>query len=305
MNRWLARTRALLAVAAAVLVAAPVMGAARPAAAVARPHRPATAAPGSDAGMRPGQAPDVVLVGIPGLRWTDVSPRATPNLWRLAASGSVGTLAVRTVLPRTCPVDGWLTLNAGARAMARHTVRGQCPPITAPSSLPAIAAYNRRFHYNADWGALASAAGRGGCTTALGPGAALALARLPSQQDRPNIAPRYLPGAGSVSRSGLARCPLTVADLGTVPAGSRRAAAVRADDAALGSIVAGMPRGGILMVAGTADGTAPHLRLLVVSGSGYRAGLLATASTRQPGLVQLTDLTAAILTWRHQPLPPG
>ncbi|HKB31681.1 MAG TPA: hypothetical protein VKD26_12710, partial [Streptosporangiaceae bacterium] len=41
----------------------------------------------------------------------------------------------------------------------------------------------------------------------------------------------------------------------------------------------------------------------VVSGPGYRSGLLATASTRQPGLVQLTDLTSAILAWRHQPAP--
>jgi hypothetical protein len=45
----------------------------------------------------------VVLVGIPGLRWTDVSAAATPALWQLAEEGSVGTLVVHTIQSRTCP----------------------------------------------------------------------------------------------------------------------------------------------------------------------------------------------------------
>lgn len=247
----------------------------------------------------------MVFVGIPGLRWTDVSPRDTPNLWRLAAGGSAGTLVVRTVLPRACPVDGWLTLNAGARAIVRHTEKGVCPavPSATPAGLAGIARYNRQFHYNAHWGLLASAAGHGGCVTALGPGAALAVARLPGQQSQQDIASHYLPDAARVSRSVMARCGLTVADLGTLPSAAGRAAAVRADDTILGRIAAARQPGGILVVAAPADVTSPHLRVLVVSGAGYPAGLLATASTREPGLVQLTDLTAAILTWRHQPRP--
>ncbi len=237
-----------------------------------------------------------MLVGIPGLRWTDVSPRATPNLWRLAGQGSPGTLVTRAVLPHTCPVDDWLTLNAGARAMSPHANKGACPPIPTPAALSAIASYNQRFHYNARWGLLAAAAGPGGCVTAAGPGAALALAT--SQ----GVAPPQVPVA-RLSRSVAAGCPLTVADLGALRAGAGRAAGVRGDDAELGRIAAAMPAGGLLVVAGLADGTAPHLQVVVVSGPGYHSGLLATASTRQPGLVQLTDLTAAILTWRHQPLP--
>src|SRR6266516_2458930 len=136
--------------------------------------------------------------------------------------------------------------------------------------------------------------------TAIGPGAALALARPADQR---SIAPRYVPDAVGVSRSELARCPLTVVDLGAVPAARGRAAAVRADDRRLGQIAAAIPRGGLLVVAAPADAATPHLRVVVVSGPGYLAGLLRTASTRQPGLVQLTDLTAAVLTWRHQRLP--
>src|SRR6266702_2110499 len=229
----------------------------------------------------------VVLVGIAGLRWADVSPRATPNLWRLAGGGSPGTLVDRAVLPHTCAADDWLTLNAGARAMVRHANKGQCPPVPAPSALPALAA------------------GPGGCVTAAGPGAALALAGAKG------AAPAQVP-VSRVSRSVSGGCPLTVVDLGTVTAVGARATALSSADAELGRIAAAMPSGGLLAVAGLADGGTPHLQVAVVSGPGYLpgrpgglrgGGLLAAASTRQPGLVQLTDLTAAILAWRHQSAP--
>jgi hypothetical protein len=41
----------------------------------------------------------------------------------------------------------------------------------------------------------------------------------------------------------------------------------------------------------------------VVSGPGYRAGLLTSASTRQPGIVAITDLTPSIFDWRSTPIP--
>ena len=63
----------------------------------------------------------VIVVGLSGLRWSDVSPSATPALWRLARQGSVGDLVDYAVKPLTCPADGWLTLNAGARAQSDHT----------------------------------------------------------------------------------------------------------------------------------------------------------------------------------------
>jgi hypothetical protein len=268
----------------------------------------------------------VILVGIPGLRWTDVSPTVTPALWRLAEQGSVGTLVVHTILSRSCPADGWLTLNAGARATVPHEGSGPCPqprvtmtrqaasgsarapgaPVTADvPSMPALVRYNTQFHYSPDWGLLSSAAGKGRCATAIGPGAALALAgpggRVAS----------YLPSAAAASRSSFARCPLTVVSLGAIPAPSGsgaaavRAAAVRADDQALGRIIASLPAGAITAVFAPGDDTAPHLRPIVVEGPGYAAGLLDTASTREPGLSQLTDLTPSVLRWRGQPVPAG
>ena len=97
----------LLAVLAAVFAGAVLAGAvlagAGPASAQATPAR------------------HVVVVGISGLRWSDVSPSATPTLWRLAGQGSVGSLVDYATKPLTCPADGWLTLNAGARAQSDHT----------------------------------------------------------------------------------------------------------------------------------------------------------------------------------------
>ena len=62
----------------------------------------------------------MVVVGLSGLRWSDVSATGTPTLWRLAGQGSVGNLVDYAVLPLTCPADGWLTLNAGTRAQSDH-----------------------------------------------------------------------------------------------------------------------------------------------------------------------------------------
>jgi len=262
------------------------------------------AVPASPAAAQAAPARHVVIVGLSGLRWSDVSPSATPALWRLAGQGSVGSLVDYAVLPLTCPADGWLTLNAGARAQARHTdagcgtfpaVRPQGAGAAVPA-LPALIRYNQRFHNDPDWGLLGRAAG---CATAVGPGAALALAS-PS-----GSVADYLPSAGDLSAAVLSRCPLTVVDLGN-PGYSERASALAAADTELQRLVAELPSGTTLLI--TAPGattTPPHLQVTVVDGPGYRAGLLESSSTRQPGLVVLTDLTPTVLGWLGQPVPSG
>ena len=290
---------------------------------LAAPAGAAAAAGGPD---EPGP---VIIVGLPGLRWTDLSATATPALWRLAGQGSAGSLVVSAVHTRACPADGWLTLNSGARAAgdpafspgtgsARGGSAAPCPampkvvpataavPVTssaagAPALIPAmrrIVSANQPLHYDPYWGLLARAAGPGGCATAAGPGAALALAGPGGQVGS------YLPSAAAVTRQVLARCPLTVIDLGALPAASAaRAAALRAADAAAGRIAAEEPAGARLVVAGLADDSAPHLRAVIVTGPGYQAGRLAAASTRQPGMTLITDLTPTVLGWRHVTVP--
>src|SRR5262249_58039256 len=66
---------------------------------------PAAAMAGSAGAAGPGTPATghVVLVGIGGLRWSDVSSTATPALWRLAGEGSPGSLVVSGIDPRTRP----------------------------------------------------------------------------------------------------------------------------------------------------------------------------------------------------------
>ena len=246
----------------------------------------------------------MVVVGLSGLRWSDVSAARTPTLWRLAGQGSAGNLVDYAVLPLTCPADGWLTLNAGARAQSDHTnaACGAFPAVqpagagaTVPG-LPALETYNHQFHNNPDWGLLSGQTP--GCATAAGPGAALALA------DRAGHVASYLPGPGQVTAAVLARCPLTVVDLGTLGY-AERARQLATADAQLARIAAALPADTTLLVtAPGAPSKPPHLQLALADGPGYSSGLLNTASTRQPGLVVLTDLTPTVLGWLGQTVPP-
>jgi len=246
----------------------------------------------------------VVVVGLSGLRWGDVSPSATPALWRLAGQGSVGNLVDYAVKPLTCPADGWLTLNAGARAQSDHTnaACGAFPQVTPSGSgatvpgLPALETYNHKFHNNPDWGLLSGQTP--GCATAAGPGAALALA------DRAGHVASYLPGPGQVTAAVLARCPLTVVDLGTLGY-TERARQLATADAQLATIAAALPAGTTLLVtAPGAPSKPPHLQLALADGPGYSSGLLHAVSTRQPGLIVLTDLTPTVLGWLGATVPP-
>jgi hypothetical protein len=261
-------------------------------------------APPAQAAEPPPRAQHVVVVGLSGLRWSDVSATATPELWRLAGQGSVGNLVDYAVLPLTCPADGWLTLNAGARAQSDHTnaACGAFPAVRAAGAgasvpgLPALETYNHRFHNNPDWGLLSGQTP--GCATAAGPGAALALA------DRAGHVASYLPGPGQVTAAVLVRCPLTVVDLGTLGY-TERARQLATADAQLATIAAALPADTTLLVtAPGAPSKPPHLQLALADGPGYSSGLLNAVSTRQPGLIVLTDLTPTVLGWLGATVPP-
>ena len=264
----------------------------------------ALAAPSAQASPAPPRSQHVVVVGLSGLRWNDVSAAETPALWRLAGQGSVGNLVDYAVLPLTCPADGWLTLNAAARAQSDHTnaACGAFPAVrpggtgATVAALPALETYNQRFHNNPDWGLLSRQTP--GCATAAGPGAALALA------DRTGHVASYLPAPDQITAAVLARCPLTVVDLGTLGY-AERARQLAAADAELARIAAELPPGTTLLVtAPGAPSKPPHLQLALADGPGYSSGLLNAASTRQPGLVVLTDLAPTVLGWLGASVPP-
>jgi hypothetical protein len=273
------------------------------------------------------QTRHVIVIGIGGLRWSDISDTQTPAIWQLAESGSVGSLVTTTVHTTTCPDDAWLTLNAGARA-AVSPARSRCLPVpvtTEPGSggydralvpgLEGIARANKPTGYQPRWGTLGggstqsspSSPSASRCSTAIGPGAALALADGTGNVDRYLPAPPTEPASWTPV---LASCALTVIDLGSLPPSpAPRAAAVAADDRQLEAIASTAPGGSIVMVAGMGDSASthggPHLRTIVIDGPGYPSGQLTSAATRQPGVVTITDLTPSIYGWLGRQAPTG
>ncbi|MFC0863936.1 hypothetical protein ACFHYQ_16660 [Sphaerimonospora cavernae] len=254
----------------------------------------------------------VTLIGIPGLMWSDLNPADTPNLWRLAGQSATGSLSVKTVGRVTCPYDGWLTVSAGVRS----AVGRGCglPPAPLRQGEGAVVADVPRLREAQDQkyvGTLGEAAHAGRqCTTAVGPGAALALA------DRQGWVDVYADSPADVTD--WTRCKITavaIDDLvtpylregriGTAPeplTPRARQAAVRAADARLTAI---LPRlgDGLVLVVGLADhGSVPHLRVAMLHGQGT-AGSLGARSTHRTDMIIVPDLTATILTWAVGAVP--
>ena len=197
-------------------------------------------------------------------------------------------MTVRAVRSRSCAVDGWLTVSAGRRAA---DVAGQCrePLPVVGDRVPRWDEYLAAAaagSYDAHPGTLAE-----GVTASGACGRRRArcghrrrraqrgrddlrhhvarVVQLPGRPRRRGHAPRVRGGAHGRSRA------------------ARRA----------GHAGDGGDAGADVIVAGVGDGvSAVRPRAVVASGPSYGRGLLSSASTRQPGLVQLQDLTATALT---------
>ncbi|HLU33130.1 MAG TPA: hypothetical protein VKZ74_03800 [Natronosporangium sp.] len=262
----------------------------------------------------------VIVAGAVGLRWDDVDPDRTPNLWRLAAGGSIGALSVRSANSPTCAADGWLTLGAGNWAADRAGDRlhsgdsgppGEyCPrldvTVETESGKALLPHQETLVRYNRDlpWGAVPGAlAGAVDCTRAFGMGAAVAAARSfgrvdyyrPSLPDDPERAAQTLAG----------ECALGIVDLGVVAGeGASRIADVRRLDAAVARLLAARPPDTLLLVVGVADTDQDaHLHVAVADGGGLSAGWLTSATTGRTGYLQLVDVAPTVLAALDRPPP--
>ncbi|MBB5873220.1 hypothetical protein F4553_006654 [Allocatelliglobosispora scoriae] len=268
----------------------------------------------------------VIIAGAPGLRWEDVSPEATPTLWRLAEHGSIGSMSVRSARDTTCPADGWLTLGAGNyAARSSETVVERCPPmdvtITRPDKIGAVLPDQRLIVDQARrdrWGAVPGALSESvRCTVAVGPGGAIAAARQTklTVEGVPTFGrvDRYVPRLPADSAEGaelLSSCVLSIVDLGTVDAepdpahpavtpeqvAAARAAQVKAVDANLAALLAARPAKSAIVVAGLADTSVDRrLHVAVIDGPGWDGGWLTSSETGRDGYVQLIDVAPTVL----------
>ncbi len=290
---------------------------------------PLAAAPPTE--DEPASAP-MVLVGVAGLAWADVDPAVTPTLFAATGGESVANLSVRTVRTRTCPIDGWLTIGAGRRAGS--PAERYCAPAPEPRlavsaepgvdptrpgtaripGWPALRDDSVQDIYGAELGLLHDRLEQAdACATAIGPGAALALASPTGAVER-YLPPGALldPAAPQALAAVVTQCQVTVIDLGSVPGADYpgdRAEGLTAIDTALAALRAVLPPTATVLVAGIADSgptsvpaedapstlPTPALRLAMATGDGWEADWLTSGSTRWTGMVQLTDLTPTLL----------
>ncbi|GAA3422377.1 hypothetical protein [Streptosporangium vulgare] len=260
----------------------------------------------------------VMLIGVPGLRWSDLSPTGTPNLWRLAGLSAVGSLSVRAVGRVTCPYDGWLTVSAGVRSAVGYGCG--LPPLPESGEAGAVIPGYEYLHQVAgqrNAGALGEAVRAAGeCTLAIGPGAALALA------DRSGAVDVYAPSPAQIRADVLTRCRVMAVDVDDLIrpyvigerlspdedrlTAQQRAAALRLADAKAGAVLTVLPKDVSVLLAGLSDhGGNPHLRVAMMRDGDVSGRFLGAASTHRDDTTILPDITATMLSLTGIAAPPG
>jgi len=273
-------------------------------------------------------AEQVVIVGIPGLVWADVSQNGTPALWSAAESGSIGALTVRAARSVTCVLDGWVTLGAGNRARFVLAPEVGLEPAVVPPELSgclpqesgvdlgAVVAALEEFpeltdnnSYGARPGALGAAVR---CATGVGSGPVLALQREGAQVELLATPPADAAGWTDV----LERCPLTVVSMPELIGAADRDVALATLDERLEVLRSGLPPATELLVVGSSetDLNSSALHVAIEVGVGVEPGYLTSASTGRTPYVQLIDVAPTALdrlgidapaAMTGQPLQPG
>ncbi|MGW5876530.1 hypothetical protein ACWFMI_08255 [Nocardiopsis terrae] len=300
------------------------------------------AAPAAAAGAAsaPGADPDitrsgpVVLVGVPGLLWEDVTPERTPALWELAETGAIGNVSIRTATSRTCPTDGWLSVSAGQRALAERdhfTVCEAAPEPVVDGSGATVPGYGSYIEQNAG-SPFAAPVGmlgqtvrdRGGLTLAAGPGAALGAADESGRVDHyvdtareltperlrgvslavvelPELTRLYPELSAGREADGQGSAEADPAEPGPDAPEWERDEALERIDSRLAALTGLLPEGTSLTVVGVSMDTGPSQLTVAMSGKKVDGGVtgpeayLASESTRRPGLVALTDTSVTVL----------
>ncbi|WP_446666884.1 hypothetical protein [Flexivirga sp. B27] len=244
----------------------------------------------------------LIVISQPTLSWDQVSEKRTPHLWKLAEEGAVGALATRSLSSHSCDAQSWLTLGAGKRTSENTRVPmtppGEkpepcwipSPPTTitsdAPSGdgAPAVYPLWQRVRHRAlersvpaDPSHIATRLqGAGQCITAAGRFAPLAATNPQGRVEH------YVADPATVD---VNACPITFVSLMTP------------NDTLMERILAKAPANATIVVAGLSDATGPEvLHTVVINGPGVPHGLLTSNSTRQPGVLQLTDLSALVFS---------
>ncbi|MFF2268311.1 hypothetical protein ACFVTZ_08590 [Cellulosimicrobium cellulans] len=283
----------------------------------------------------------LVVIGTTGVTWSDVTASTTPTLHALLTDGAgAGGVAQPTGAASRCTVGGWLALSAGqlAEVATERAPDGtwECPtaqPVATTSTSADtdgtggahvdgwddLVALQRGSGYQARLGVLGDALAGDGtgaatgavCATAVGPGAALALADSRGDVARyRDLASATAPGSDAFA------CPVTVVDAGdattptvdpdlpaeerAAPPTSLRPDRLAAVDSTVGAVLDAIPTGTTVLVVDVAGtpGTRPSLGATLVRPSfdgPEQARYLTSAATRTDGVARVLDVPATVL----------
>lgn len=253
--------------------------------------------PGVEAAADPGavvEAP-VVIVGIGGLTWDNLSESGSPTLWRMLDEGAdAAAMTVRTVHSPPCPLDGWLSLSAGRAATDPQSDRNRdcttMPPVTGGvvDGWAELVRAQEASVFDPDLGLLGQTLAAGNvCATAIGPGAALALA------DREGRVTRYHPELASARWD----CPVTMVDAGVVDRRNDPGKALREADQTVRQVLDRAPSNATVLVLGISQPLHSTVAMGAVLMSGPQAGgrYLTAQSTRWQGIVRLLDIPSTVV----------
>lgn len=259
----------------------------------------------SDAEQVDESAP-VVLVGASGLTWDDIDNEHTPALATLMQSAAIGQISVRAVYPVTCPVDAWLTVSAARRAASERTddpgdkspaIDQLCPAIPSVAGgrvdgWAGLQEFNNSLSFGAQLGLLGTSGAAAGRTIlSAGPGALVAGA------NESGFVSKFVDDPLDVTASDLKDSDIALLDLGGISDhdDGTRAAQVGALDDSVGRILSIVPEGAtVILVAVANSRPTADLQVIAASGDAFAPGLLTSTSTRQEGLVLLTDITPTL-----------
>jgi hypothetical protein len=239
----------------------------------------------------------VVVIGVPGLTWNDV--KASPELTALVNQSHVGSITVKTAGPHTCPVDGWLTISAGTRAWGSDAGQpcGELPAVT-DGKVQGWQTYVDRqaeHHTGAPIGRLGASRER---VCGFGPGAAIAVAKPDGSVSN------WMPDFNALKLASTA-CGDAIVDAGALPPREGRDEARKK----VADLVAqARAAGGWVLLVGVSQELAnahqqPLVALQLPPDNGPR--WLTSDSTRRPGLIQLTDITATVLRGEAREVDPA
>jgi len=256
----------------------------------------------------------VVLVGTTGVDWSAVDRVQTPTLWGLLRDGAPAGGVTPGASGRNawCASGGWLALSSGRAPVAGSTQGGQwsCADWTVTPDAAGgatvqrwddLVALQRRSEFRPRLGALgAGLAASGTCSTAVGQGAALALADLDG-----TIARYRTLDAALADPTDAFSCPTTIVDAGSavvepvlrdVLGEEAELEAMRAVDRTVARVLRAAPDDATVLVVDTGRAQrGPAALGIGIGDPDTGAGFLGSASTRWVGVFRLLDVPVALL----------